>query len=171
VLNLKNKSHSITAEIMLPDGDANGVIIAQGGAFAGWSLYVKNGRLKYCYNLLGLQRFYTESAGLLPAGLHQVRMEFTYDGGGLAKGGDVTLFLDGSRVGEGRIPVTIPMVFSADETTDVGYESASPVAEDYTMHTSAFNGKINWIQLDAGVDDQDHLISPEERLRVAMARQ
>jgi arylsulfatase len=63
------------------------------------------------------------------------------------------------------------MVFSADETTDVGYESASPVAEDYTAETSKFNGKINWVQLDAGVDDHDHLISPEERLRVAMARQ
>ena len=63
------------------------------------------------------------------------------------------------------------MTFSIDETAEVGYESASPVAEDYTMHTSVFNGKINWVQLDAGVDNHDHLISPEERLRVAMARQ
>ncbi len=171
VLNLKNKSHAVTAEVVLPDEAANGVIIAQGGAFAGWSLYAKEGRLKYCYNLLGLQRFYIESERLLPGGQHQVRMEFAYDGGGLAKGGTASLFLDGDKVGEGRIPATIPMVFSADETTDVGYESASPVAEDYTMHTSAFNGKINWIQLDAGEDDHDHFISPEERLRLAMARQ
>ena len=98
-------------------------------------------------------------------------MEFAYDGGGLAKGGNVSLFVDGVKAGEGRVPATVPMLFSADETTDVGYESASPVAEDYTMHTSAFNGKINWIQLDAGVDDHDHFISPEERLRIAMARQ
>ncbi len=171
VLNLKNKSHAVTAEVVLPDEAANGVIIAQGGAFAGWSLYAKDGRLKYCYNLLGLQRFYIESEGVLPGGQHQVRMEFAYDGGGLAKGGKVALFIDGQQVGDGRIPATIPMVFSADETTDVGYESASPVAEDYTMHTSAFNGKINWIQLDAGEDDHDHFISPEERLRLAMARQ
>jgi arylsulfatase len=98
-------------------------------------------------------------------------MEFAYDGGGLAQGGDVSLFVDGSKVGEGRLPATIPMVFSADETTDVGQESASSVSDDYSTHTSAFNGKINWIQLDAGVDDFDHFISPEERLRVAMARQ
>jgi arylsulfatase len=171
VLNLKNKSHSITAEVVLPAGNANGVIIAQGGAFAGWSLYAKDGKLKYCYNLLGLQRFYIESRTPLPEGQHQVRMEFEYDGGGLAKGGDVSLFVDGVKEGQGRVPATIPMVFSGDETTDVGYESASPVAEDYTMHTSAFNGKIHWVQLDAGVDDHDHFIDPEERLRVAMARQ
>jgi arylsulfatase len=171
VLNLKNKSHSITAEIILPDTAANGVIIAQGGAFGGWSLYAKDGKLKYCYNLLGLQRFYTESTTPLPTGKHQVRMEFAYDGGGLAKGGNVSLFIDGKKMGEGRVPTTVPMSFSTDETTDVGYESASPVTEDYTMHTSAFNGKINWIQLDQGADDHDHFISPEERLRVAMARQ
>jgi arylsulfatase len=84
-------------------------------------------------------------------------MEFAYDGGGLAKGGGITLFVDGTKVGEGRLPATIPMVFSADETMDIGYESASPVSVDYDMHTSAFNGKINWIQLDAGVDDFDHI--------------
>jgi arylsulfatase A-like enzyme len=171
VLNTKNKSHAVTAEVVLPDEGANGVIIAQGGAFAGWSLYAKEGKLKYCYNLLGLQRFYIESESLLPGGLHQVRLEFAYDGGGLAKGGGVSLFVDGKKVGEGRVPAAIPMVFSADETTDIGYESASAVSEDYTMHTSSFNGKINWIQLDAGEDDHDHYISPEERLRLAMARQ
>ena len=171
VLNLKNKSHSVTAEVVLPEEPANGVIIAQGGAFAGWSLYTCEGSLKYCYNLLGLQRFYTQSTVPISPGLHQVRLEFSYDGGGLAKGGNVSLFVDGNKVGEGRVPVTVPLIFSADETTDVGYESASPVAEDYTMHTSAFNGRINWVQLDAGVEDYDHFISPEERLRVAMARQ
>jgi arylsulfatase len=171
VLNLKNKSHSVTAEVVVHDDRANGVIIAQGGAFAGWSLYALDGRLKYCYNLLGLQRFYTESTKALPSGQHQVRMEFAYDGGGLAKGGDVSLFIDGEKVGQGRIPATIPMVFSGDETMDIGYESASPVSEDYNMHTSEFNGKVNWVQLDAGVDDHDHFISPEERLRLAMARQ
>jgi arylsulfatase len=171
VLNLKNKSHSVTAEVELPAGGANGVIIAQGGAFAGWSLYAKDGKLKYCYNLLGLQRFYTESASALPGGVHQVRMEFAYDGGGLAKGAGITLFLDGEKVGEGRLPATVPMVFSGDETTDIGYESASSVSEDYQTHTSAFNGNVRWVQLDAGLDDFDHFITPEERLRLAMARQ
>jgi arylsulfatase len=98
-------------------------------------------------------------------------MEFAYDGGGLAKGGNVSLYVDGSKVGDCRVAATHPMTFSLDETAEVGYESASPVSEDYTMHTSKFNGLINWVQLDVGLDDNDHLISPEERLRVAMARQ
>jgi len=171
VLNLKNKSHSVTAEVVFPDGNASGVIIAQGGEFGGWSLYAKNGQLKYCYNLFGFQRFYTQAISPLPSGKHQVRMEFAYDGGGLGKGGKVTLFVDGAKVGEGRVASTQPMMFSCDETCDVGSESGSPVAEDYAAETSRFNGRINWIQLDQGADDHDHFISPEERLRVAMARQ
>ncbi len=88
---------------MIPNSNANGVIIAQGGAFGGWSLYTKEGRLKYSYNLLGLQRFYAEAATLLPSGKHQVRMEFAYEGGGLAKGYNVSLFVDGSKVGGCRV--------------------------------------------------------------------
>ena len=171
VLNLKNKSHSVTAEVVFPDCNANGVIIAQGGAFGGWALYAKEGRLKYCYNLFGSRRFYVEAVPPLSSGKHQVRMEFAYDGGGLGKGGDITLFIDGEKVGRGRVEATQPMIFSADETCDVGEESGSPVAEDYIPEASGFNGWINWIQLDQGTDDHDHFISPEERLRVAMARQ
>jgi arylsulfatase A-like enzyme len=171
VLNTKNKSHAVTAEVVFPDGLANGVIIAIGGSFGGWSFYAKNGRLKYCYNMFGLWRFYTESDSTLPAGKHQVRMEFAYDGGGLGKGGGVTLYLDGNKISEGRVDHTEPMTFSLDETLDVGCESGTMVAEDYTARTSKFNGKINWIQLDQGADDHDHLISPEERLHLAMTRQ
>ena len=107
----------------------------------------------------------------LPAGKHQVRMEFAYDGGGPAKGGDVSLYLDGNCIGEGRVAATEPMIFSADETTDVGSETGSTVSDEYTAETSKFNGTINWIQLDQGTDDADHLITAEERYRVAMARQ
>ena len=98
-------------------------------------------------------------------------MEFAYDGGGLAKGGDVTLYYDGTPVGTGRVGATQPMVFSADETTDIGYESGTTVTPDYTAHTSRFTGKINWVQIDLGDDDHDHFIDPDERLRIAMARQ
>ena len=171
VLNIKNKSWSVTAEVILPAGNAHGVIIAQGGAFGGWSFYAKDGRLKFCYNLFGLQRFTTESASPLPAGKHQVRMEFAYAGGGLAKGGDVTLYVDGQKAGAGQLPATEPMAFSGDETCDVGNETGSSVSDDYTAETSKFNGVINWVQLDQGADDHDHLITPEERLTVAMARQ
>jgi arylsulfatase len=98
-------------------------------------------------------------------------VEFAYDGGGLAKGGDVTLYHDGTAVGTGRVGATQPMIFSADETTDIGYESGTTVTPDYTPSTSRFTGKINWVQIDLGDDDHDHYIDPDERLRIAMARQ
>jgi arylsulfatase len=171
VINLKNKSHSVTAEIVVPDGGGSGVLIAQGGAFAGWALYLQDGKPKYCHNLAGLQRFYVEAETAVTAGEHQVRMEFTYDGGGLGKGGVATLYIDGDQVGEGGIGATVPMIYSGDETCDVGYDAGTPVSDDYTSETSRFNGKVKWVQLDAGLDDHDHLITDEERLRVAMTIQ
>jgi arylsulfatase len=173
VLNIKNKSHSVTANLTIPDVGAAGVIVAQGGAFGGWALYVHDGRLAYCYNTFGVERYKTYSDQPLPRGDHQVRMEFTYDGGGLAKGGNVELYLDGANVGTGRVESTQPMVFSADETTDVGTDSATPVSDDYTPKDSLFNGRIHWIELDLDDDgrDADHLVTPEERLRIAMTRQ
>src|SRR5204862_4151097 len=116
-------------------------------------------------------RFYAEGDTTVPAGEHQVRMEFTYDGGGLGKGGTAALFIDGKPVGDGRIGMTVPMIYSADETCDVGSDSGTPVSDDYTTASAAFTGRVKWVQLDAGVDDHDHLISPEERLRVATAIQ
>ena len=173
VLNLKNKSHSVTAEIVVPAGGGHGVIVAQGGAFAGWALYLIDGHLKYCHNLAGLARYVTTSTAPVPPGDHQVRMEFTYDGGGVAKGGDVTLFVDGTEAGVGRVDATVPMLYSADETCDVGQDTGSAVSDDYTPETSRFTGKVHWVQLDIdeAAEDLDHLISPDERLRVAMARQ
>jgi arylsulfatase len=171
VVVIKNKSHSVTAEIVLPKGAAQGVIIAQGGAFGGWSLYAKNGNPKYCYNLLGLQQFHIEGTKPIPTGKHQVRMEFSYDGGGLGKGGTVSLYLDGAKVGEGRVAATQPFIFSGDETTDLARNTGTSVTKDFGIHDSEFTGKINWVQIDLEKIDQDHLITPEERLRVAMARQ
>jgi arylsulfatase A-like enzyme len=173
VVAVKNKSHAVTAQVDVPAAGARGVIVAQGGAFGGWALYAKEGRPAYCYNLFGLQRFKVYGAAALPAGEHQVRMEFAYDGGGLAKGGTVTLYVDGEKAGEGRVAATQPMVFSADETTDVGSDSATPVSDDYGSKDSAFTGRVRWVQLDvdAAAEDLDHLITPEERLRVALARQ
>jgi arylsulfatase len=173
VLNVKNKTHSVTAEVTVSDGGAEGVIVAQGGEFAGWSLYVKDGRPKYCYNLFGLQRFEVEGDTEIPSGTHQVRMEFAYDGGGLGKGGRISLYLDGEKTGEGRVEGTVPMLFSADETCDVGSDTASPVSDDYTAEGSRFTGTVDWVQLDIAeaAEDVDHLISPEERLKIAMTKQ
>ncbi|MBV9577023.1 MAG: sulfatase-like hydrolase/transferase, partial [Chloroflexi bacterium] len=170
---LKNVSHAITAQVVVPDGHARGAIVAQGGAFGGWSLYVRDGKPVYCYNLFGLRRFKVEGDRAIPTGEHQVRMEFGYDGGGLGKGGTVRLYLDGAQVGEGRVEATVPMIFSADETTDVGNETATPVTDDYGPRDSAFSGRVRWVQFDINeaAETLDHLIPPEQRLRIAMARQ
>jgi hypothetical protein len=172
VIDIKNRSFSVTGTFDAPtDGPTEGVLVAQGGRFGGWALYLKSNRAKFVYNLLGLQEFVTEAEDDLGPGSHQVRAEFAYDGGGLGKGGAVTLFYDGQAVGSGRVEATQAMIFSADETLDIGYEAGTPVSPDYTTHTSKFNGKLRWVQLDAGVDDHDHFVDPEERWRVAMARQ
>jgi arylsulfatase A-like enzyme len=170
---LKNKSHAVTAEIEVSDGSAEGAIVAQGGAFGGWTLYAKEGKPAYCYNLFGLQRFKIAGEEAIPEGTHQVRMEFAYDGGGLGKGGNVTLYLDGNAVGEGRVEATVPMLFSGDETTDLGSDSATPVTDDLEPGETEFNGRVKWVEIDLVDDaaDADHLITAEERLRVAMARQ
>lgn len=171
VINIKNKSYAVTAEIIVPATGADGVIIAQGGAFAGWSLYAKEGRLKYCYNMLGIKLFHIDSDQEIPSGLHQVRMEFKYDGGGLAKGGTSSLYLDGKKIGEGRVEVTVPMLFSADETCDVGKGTGSAVSPDYDARENEFSGEVSWVQIDLEKDDHDHMITPEERFKLAMARQ
>ena len=172
-INVKNKSHSVTAEVTVPEQGADGVIISQGGAYAGWSLYLESGRPTYCYNLFGLQRFHVRGDMPVPAGTHQVRMEFGYDGSGLGKGGTVSLYVDGAKCGEGRVEGTVPLVFSADETCDVGSDTASPVSDDYTSAGSRFTGTVEWVQIDLteAAEDFDHLITPEERLNIAMARQ
>jgi arylsulfatase len=173
MINLQNKSHAITAEVEVPRSGAEGVIAAMGGITGGWSLYAKDGKPRYCYNFFGLQRTHIEGGAVIPPGQHQVRMEFDYDGDGLAKGGKVNLFIDGRKTGEGRIEQTEPFAFG-EETCDVGHEGGSPVTSDYAQNGSrAFSGKVNWVEFDAGIasDDQNHLISPEQRLQVAMAKQ
>jgi arylsulfatase len=98
-------------------------------------------------------------------------MEFKYDGGGLAKGGDVVLYYDGKKVGAGRVDATVPMAFSGDETCDIGHDTGTNVSPDYSTETSEFNGKIRLVQIDLGADSHEHLITPEDRHRVVMARQ
>ncbi len=171
VVNIKNKSYTITAQITVPDSGAEGVIVAQGGAFSGWSLYAKDGKLKYCYNFFGVRLFHVETAAPLQPGKRQVRLEFKYDGGGLAKGGTASLYTDGEKSGEGRIDVTVPMMFSGDETCDVGKGTGSAVSPDYDPRENEFSGEVDWVQIDLEKDGHDHMIKPEERFKLAMARQ
>jgi arylsulfatase A-like enzyme len=173
VVSVKNKSHSVTAEIDVPASGAEGVIIAQGGNIGGWVLYTKGGKLKYCYNLLGIQHFFAESEGKIPAGQHQVRMEFAYAGGGLGKGGTATLYVDGKEVGQGAVKATAAMIFSADDGCDVGQDTGAPVSPDYGARGNEFNGRVRGVQIAIAeaAESATHMVSPEEALRVAMARQ
>jgi arylsulfatase A-like enzyme len=171
VLNIKNKSHSVTANIAVPDSGATGVIVTQGGSVGGWTLYAYEGKLKYCFNFFGIEHYMVTADKPIPAGQHQVRMGFAYDGGGLARGGTVTLYYDGKRVGKGRVEQTIPMGYSADEACDVGSDTGSPASPDYGPSGNRFSGTIEWVQIDIGDDSHDHLITVEDRFNTAMAHQ
>jgi arylsulfatase len=136
-INVKNKSHTVPAEIKVGERPANGVIVAQGGAFGGWAPYAKDGAPRYCYNLLGLACYTVTGDAQLTPGTHKLRMELSYDGGGLAKAGTATLTLDGAKIGEGRADATIPMAFSADETLDLGKDTGSAVSDDNALGSAA----------------------------------
>jgi len=148
-INTKNRSHTITAEVEIPKGGANGVVLAQAGRFGGWSLYLKDGKPTYHYNFLGLARFTIAAATPVPAGKATIRYEFAYDGGGLAKGGLGTIYVNGTKVAEGRIERTQPNIFSGDEGADVGEDGETPVTEDYGIAAPyKFTGRIHKVTID-----------------------
>lgn len=168
VISIKNKSHRVVAKVVVPAGECEGVIVAQGGFPGGWAIYAKNGKLTYCYNFYGVDRYYVEGTERLPEGTHQVRMEFEYDGGGVAKGGIVRLFTDDRQVGEGRVERTQPLPFASDEPLQIGRDDGSPVTSDYT--SQEFTGDVRWVEITIprGGQDNDTEITPEERLRAAL---
>ena len=142
-VNVKNRSSTITADLVLPQGVANGTILAQGGRFGGWSLYVKDGVPAYDYNFLGMQQTSIVASKPLTPGKATVKFDFAYDGGGPGKGGVGTLFINGEKVGQGRVERTQPGMFSADETADVGIDLGTPVVEAIGSEASSkFNGHI-----------------------------
>lgn len=148
-LNIKNRSHSVTADLEMPDGTtAAGVIVAQGGRFGGWALYCAEGRLCYVYNYLALERYTVRGASDLAPGAHHVRMDFHYDGGGVGKGGEVVLRVDDRVEASGRVERTIPYYFSFDETLDVGVDLSTPVTDDYPTIDNEFSGTIRTVCID-----------------------
>ncbi|MCP9889409.1 arylsulfatase [Cyanobium sp. ATX 6A2] len=142
-LNIKNTSKTITAEIEVPEGRANGTLIAQGGRFGGWSLYIKDGVPAYHYNFLGIERTTVSGTEPLKPGKATIRFTFAYDGDGLGKGGLGTLSVNDKAVGREHIPRTQPIIFSADETADVGIDLGTPVVEAIgAERRSRFTGRI-----------------------------
>jgi arylsulfatase A-like enzyme len=141
--NIKNKSHIITAYV---DQPGDGVLVAAGGTVGGYTLFVKDGKPIYEYNWFGQARYRVTGSEKLPAGKSAVRVEFKYDGGGLAKGGMVTMFVNDRKVAEGRVEKTIFVRFSADETFDVGVDTGSPVSDLYSSPFK-FDGVVNRVEI------------------------
>ena len=167
--NLKNKSFTLTADIQVSDGGADGVLYANGNHIGGLSFYLKNGKPKLYYNWYALDKYEIESPEAVPTGKHSVRFHFAYDGGGVGKGGTGTLYLDDRKVAEGRIEKTAPFFFSL-ETVDVGQDTGTPVADDYTANAFT-GGQLNKVQVDFGDDDHSHLEEPEHHYNRHMGRQ
>ncbi len=148
-INIKNHSHTITAEVEIPAAGANGALLVQGGRFGGWALYFKDGKPSYTYNFLGMKAFTLSAPQALAAGKATVRLDFVYDGGGVGKGGAATLSVNGAKVAESHIPMTQANIFSADETADVGIDDATPVVESVGAgRASRFTGKIEKVTVE-----------------------
>jgi arylsulfatase len=147
-INVKNRSHTITAEVEIPTGGANGVVIAQAGRFAGWSLYFKDSKPAYVLNWIGRERYTVAASESVAPGKATIRLDFTYDGGGLGKGGTATLSVNGAKSAEGRIERTVPFIFSGDEGTDVGVDNETNVTDAYKEGDNRFTGKINKVTIE-----------------------
>jgi hypothetical protein len=145
----RNRSHTIAAYV---DKPGDGVLLAAGGALGGYSLFVKDGTPIYEYNCLGQNRYRITSSEPPPAGKSSIRVEFKYDRGGSANGGNVAMFLDDKKVGEGRVEMTMSARFSADETFDIGLDTGSPVSDQYAS-PFRFAGAINRVEVATGPEE------------------
>jgi arylsulfatase len=147
-INIKNRSFNITADVELPNSNADGVIICQAGRFGGWTLYMKAGKLHHEYNYFGLEHTNIASSGLVAAGKHVIKYEFVFDGGKPGAGGHSILYVDGQKVAEGKVPKTQPYAFSGDEGVDVGVDNETPVSNDYKERDNKFTGTIKKVTVD-----------------------
>lgn len=163
--NVKNRSHTITAEVDVPADGGDGVLVAAGGIVGGYTLYVQDRRPVYEYNWFTQARYKVTGASPLPVGPCTIRMQFDYDGEGLGKGGQVTLFVNGKPVGTGRVEQTEAARFSADETFDIGRDTGSPVSADYRS-PFPFTGTLKKVVIELG----EERLSPEEKGAVQRMR-
>ena len=143
-INVKNRSYTVTAPVELKDSNTNGVIIAQAGAFGGWVIYMKEGKVHHEYNFFGVERTNVASPNVLPSGKHEIKYEFVADSPKLGTGGKCVLYVDGQQVAEGRIPKTQPFIFSGD----VGVDNETMVSNDYNPGENKFTGKIISVTID-----------------------
>ncbi|WP_140416620.1 sulfatase-like hydrolase/transferase, partial [Arthrobacter globiformis] len=170
-LNVKNRSHSVTARVDIPEGGGDGVLIAQGGRFGGWSLYVVDGYLSYAHNCYGRDLYTVRSDERLEAGPQELTFGFQYDGGGIGRGGEVRLAAGGKVVGKGRVEQTTAYYFSFDETLNVGVDRGTPVTDDYLPVHNAFTGTIETVRIDLHDDGTEQHLTATDRQRIALAHQ
>ena len=147
-INVKNQSVTITADVEIPAGGANGVILAQGGRFGGWSVYMKDGKPAYTYNHVGLHEYTVTGTQALAPGKATIVVDFAYDGNGRGKGGTATITVNGKAAGSGRIEATNANVFSADEGADVGLDEGTNVSSAYGQRGNEFTGTIDKVRVD-----------------------
>ncbi|NGZ11343.1 MAG: arylsulfatase [Nitrospira sp. LK70] len=162
---LKNKSFKIGADVDIPAKGANGVIATQGGRFNGWGFYLLDGKPVFHYNLVGVRRFNIAGKEKLAPGKHVILVDFKYEGGGIGKGGTVTLTVDGKTVATGRIDRTYAFRVSLDETLDIGMDTGTPASEDYKV-PFAFTGKLNRVLIQLG----DSPLTPEDEEQIRRAK-
>jgi arylsulfatase len=162
---LKNKSWKFAADVEIGARPAEGVIATQGGQFNGWGLYLLGGRPVFHYNLAGTQRSTIAAGAPLAPGRHVILVDFRYDGGGIGKGGSVTLSVDDRLIAEGRIPHTTPLRVSIDETLDIGEDTGTPVSPDYQV-PFRFTGTLNRVVIRLG----EGQLTAEDEAQIRRAR-
>jgi arylsulfatase len=163
---IKNKSFKIAADLEIPEGGADGLVITQGGRFGGWSLCFLGGKPVFQYNVAGVFQYSVAAKEKLGPGRHALVLSFDYDGGGIGKGGKVTMTADDKTIAEGRIDNTIPFRISLDETLDIGEDTGTAVSNDYTVPFH-FTGQLNRVIVRTG--DAKLTAEDEEQIRRAKA--
>jgi arylsulfatase len=163
---VKNKSFRIAADVEIPEGGADGVVITQGGRFCGWALCFLGGKPAFLYNTGDVFHYSVVAKDKLAPGRHALMVSFDYDGGGVGKGGKVTISVGDNPIAEGRIERTIPFRISIDETLDIGEDTGTPVSKDYQV-PFRFTGKLNRVVVRLG--DSKLTAEDEEQIRRAKA--
>jgi len=147
--NIKNRSFRITADVVLPKGNAQGTIVTHGGLSGGYALMFEKGRPVFQYNMANVAHYKIAARDTMKPGRHTIVFDFTYDGGGIGKGGTGTISVDGKQVARGRLDRTVPFRFSLDETFDVGEDTGTPVSLDYDVPFK-FTGTIEKVAINLG---------------------
>jgi arylsulfatase len=143
---IKNRSWSITTELTVK-GDESGVIVTQGGILAGWAFYFEKGKPVFSYSFTNGERWRFAAKEPLPAGKHKLVMDFTYDGGGMGKGGNVSIKANDKVIAEGKVGRTVPFRFSTEETLDIGEDTGTPVDLSYDV-PATFTGELGKVVID-----------------------